>query len=238
MLGCRQRRRLRRHWLCCMELPAWNCPHGTARMEPPTITAITRLLKPRSVAVIGASADPTRTAGRPVHYLRRHGFTGEIWPVNPRVTSIEGLPCFPDVSALPRAPDVGLVLLSADRVLPVVRELAARGTAAAIILASGYGEAGPEGGERQRELVTAAGAMRLLGPNTMGLVNLIDNIPLSPSGALVMDRFPKGPIALVSQSGGILGSLLSRAAERGIGFSYLISTSNEEYLKQYAEIIC
>jgi acetate---CoA ligase (ADP-forming) len=189
--------------------------------------AITRLLKPRSVAVIGASADPSRTTGRPVHYLRKHGFTGDIWPVNPRVTSIEGLPCYPDIASLPRAPDVGLVLLGSDRVLQIVRDLAALGTPAAIILASGYSEAGEDGAKRQAELLEAAGTMRLLGPNTMGLVNLTDGIPLSPSGALVMDKFPKGPIALVSQSGGILGSLLSRAAERGIGFSKLISTSNE-----------
>jgi acetate---CoA ligase (ADP-forming) len=193
--------------------------------------AISRLLKPRSVAVIGASADASRTAGRPVHYLRKHGFAGDIWPVNPRVTSIEGLRCYPDIAALPKAPDVGLVLLGADRVLQAVRDLAARGTAAAIVLASGYGEAGEEGAKRQAELLAAAGNMRLLGPNTMGLVNLTDNIPLSPSGALVMDDFPKGPIALVSQSGGILGSLLSRAAQRGIGFSKLISTSNEADLE-------
>ncbi len=189
--------------------------------------AISRLLKPLSVAVIGASTDPSRTTGRPVHYLRKHGFTGDIWPVNPRVTSIEGLRCFPDIASLPSAPDVGLVLLGSDRVLQAVRELADLGTAAAIVLASGYGEAGEDGMKRQAELLQAAGNMRLLGPNTMGLVNLTDNIPLSPSGALVMDKFPKGPIALVSQSGGILGSLLSRAAERGIGFSKLISTSNE-----------
>jgi acetate---CoA ligase (ADP-forming) len=189
--------------------------------------AIARLLKPRSVAVIGASADPNRTTGRPVHYLRKHGFTGDIWPVNPRVAMIDGLRCYPDIAALPTAPDVGLVLLGADRVLQVVQELAARGTAAAIVLASGYSEAGPAGAIRQAALIEAAGTMRLLGPNTMGLVNLTDNIPLSPSGALVVDTFQKGPIAVVSQSGGILGSLLSRAAVRGIGLSKLISTSNE-----------
>jgi acetate---CoA ligase (ADP-forming) len=189
--------------------------------------AITRLLKPRSVAVIGASTDQSRTTGRPVHYLRKHGFSGDVWPVNPRVSIIEGLPCYPDIASLPRAPDVGLVLLGGDRVLQAVRELASLGTPTAIVLASGYSEAGEAGAKRQAELLVAAGKMRLLGPNTMGLVNLTDNIPLSPSGALVMDTFPKGPIALVSQSGGILGSLLSRAAERGIGFSKLISTSNE-----------
>jgi acetate---CoA ligase (ADP-forming) len=197
----------------------------------PPIDPVARLIKPRSVAVIGASADSSRTTGRPVHYLRKHGFAGDIWPVNPRVATIEGLPCYPDIAALPGVPDVGLVLLGSDRVLPVIRELAAIGTAAAIVLASGYGEAGAAGAVRQAELLAAAGPMRLLGPNTMGLVNLTDDIPLSPSGALVMDKFIKGGIAVVSQSGGILGSVLSRAKERGIGMSKLISTSNEADLE-------
>lgn len=189
--------------------------------------AIDRLLKPRSVAVIGASADPAKTAGRPVAYLVKHGFGGAIYPVNPKVDRIGGLRCYPDVASLPETPDVAIVLLGAERAHLAVRELAARGTAAAIVLASGYTETGEEGARRQQQLVEAAGAMRILGPNTIGLVNLTDAIVLSASGALEMDHFPAGPIGVVSQSGGILGSLLSRAAARGIGLSKLVSTSNE-----------
>ena len=191
------------------------------------MNAIARLLKPRSVAVIGASADAAKTAGRPVAYLRKHGFTGDIYPVNPRVDSIDGLRCYPDIASLPSAPDVAIVLLGAERAHVAVRDLAARGTAAAIVLASGYTETGEEGARRQQQLIEAAGAMRILGPNTIGLVNLTDNIVLSASGALEMDHFPVGGISVVSQSGGILGALLSRAAPRGIGLSKLISTSNE-----------
>jgi acyl-CoA synthetase (NDP forming) len=191
------------------------------------MNAISRLLKPRSVAVIGASADLNKTAGRPVSYLRKHGYTGEIYPVNPRVESISGLRCFADIASLPDVPDVGIVLLGAERAHIAVRELAALGTAAAIVLASGYTETGEAGAQRQRELIAAAGKMRLLGPNTIGLVNLTDNIVLSASGALEMDHFPVGSIGVVSQSGGILGALLSRAAARGVGLSKLVSTSNE-----------
>lgn len=190
-------------------------------------TALTRLLAPRSVAIIGASADAAKTAGRPVAYLQKHGFTGDIFPVNPRVEHINGLACYPDIAALPATPDVGIVLLGAERAHTAVRDLAARGTAAAIVLASGYTETGEEGARRQRQLLEAAGSMRILGPNTIGLVNLSDNIVLSASGALEMDHFPVGGIGVVSQSGGILGSLLSRAAARGIGLSKLVSTSNE-----------
>ncbi len=189
--------------------------------------AISVLLKPRSVAVIGASADPAKTAGRPVAYLAKHGFAGAIYPVNPRVDRIGGLRSYADIGSLPEAPDVGIVLLGAERAHEAVRELAARGTRAAIVLASGYAEVGPEGAARQAQLLEAAGSMRLLGPNTIGLVNLTDNITLSASGALEMDAFEAGRIGVVSQSGGILGALLSRAAARGIGLSKLVSTSNE-----------
>jgi acyl-CoA synthetase (NDP forming) len=189
--------------------------------------AISRLLQPRSVAVIGASADATKTAGRPVSYLIKHGFKGDIYPVNPKAERIGELRCYADVASLPAVPDVGIVLLGAERAHLAVRDLAERGCAAAIVLASGYTETGEDGARRQRQLVEAAGSMRLLGPNTIGLVNLTDNIVLSATGALEMEHFPVGSIGVVSQSGGILGALLSRAAARGIGLSKLISTSNE-----------
>lgn len=191
------------------------------------VNAISRLLQPRSVAIIGASADPTKTAGRPVAYLQKHGYAGHILPVNPKAERIGDLPCYADIASLPVVPDVGIVLLGAERAHLAVRDLAARGTAAAIVLASGYTETGEDGARRQRQLIEAAGSMRILGPNTIGLVNLTDKIVLSATGALEMDHFPVGGIGVVSQSGGILGSLLSRASARGIGLSKLISTSNE-----------
>ena len=146
--------------------------------------AISRLLQPRSVAVIGASGDPAKTAGRPVSYLLKHGFTGKVYPVNPKLDRIGDLPCYRDVASLPEVPDVGIVLLGAERAHLAVRDLAARGAAAAIVLASGYTETGEEGARRQQQLVEAAGGMRILGPNTIGLVNLTDDIVLSASGAV------------------------------------------------------
>jgi acyl-CoA synthetase (NDP forming) len=190
-------------------------------------SSIDRLLQPRSVAVIGASADLSKTAGRPVAYLQKHGFVGLIMPVNPKADRIGDLPCYADIASLPETPDVALVLLGAERAHLAVKELSARGCAAAIVLASGYTETGEDGARRQKQLMQAAGDMRILGPNTIGLVNLTDSIVLSASGALEMDQFPVGSIGVVSQSGGILGSLLSRATARGIGLSKLISTSNE-----------
>ena len=191
------------------------------------MSQINALLNPKSIAVIGASADPKKTSGLPVSYLLKHGFKGSIYPVNPKATEIQGLTCYPNVEALPEAPDVGLVLLNAKRSIEAVRSLAQLGCKAAVVLASGYAEAGETGQALQDELKEAAGSMRILGPNTIGLVNLSAGIPLSASGALEVSELPKGSVAVVSQSGGILGALLSRAAGRGIGLSSLISTSNE-----------
>jgi acyl-CoA synthetase (NDP forming) len=189
--------------------------------------AIQKLMKPGSIAVIGASTDPKKTAGRPIVYLQKHHFKGRIYPVNPRVEEIAGLKCYPDIASLPEAPDVALIMVGTDKVQSAVKELAALGVPAAIVLTSGFAEHGPEGLKRQEELIAAAGKMRILGPNTIGMVNVTDDIPLSPSSALEMDEFPKGSVSVISQSGGILGSLLSRATASGVGLSKLVSTSNE-----------
>jgi acyl-CoA synthetase (NDP forming) len=189
--------------------------------------AIQKLMEPRSIAVIGASTDPKKTAGRPIAYLQKHHFKGKIYPVNPRVEEIAGLKCYPDIDSLPETPDVAIIMVGTDKALSAVQELAALGTPAAIVLTSGFAEHGPEGLKKQEELIAAAGAMRILGPNTIGMVNITDDIPLSPSSALEMDQFPKGAVSVISQSGGILGSLLSRATACGLGLSKLVSTSNE-----------
>ena len=188
---------------------------------------ISRLMNPRSVAVIGASGDAQKTSGRPIAFLRKHGFEGRLYPVNPRYTEIDGLTCYPSIAALPEVPDAAIILLGPERANQAVAELAAMGTPAAIVLAGGYGEAGEAGIARQQALQQARGNMRILGPNTIGLINLTQGITLSASGALDQEALRAGNIAVISQSGGILGSLLSRGAAAGIGFSKLVATSNE-----------
>ncbi|MEH6776381.1 MAG: CoA-binding protein, partial [Cereibacter changlensis] len=131
-------------------------------------TALDALFKPSSVAVVGASADASKTGGRPVAYLQKHGFSGAIWPINPKAAEIAGLKSYAAVDDLPAAPDAAIVLLGAERAHLAVRDLARRGTKLAIVLASGFGEAGEAGMARQLQLREAAGGMRLLGPNTIG----------------------------------------------------------------------
>ncbi|MBB4320436.1 acyl-CoA synthetase (NDP forming) [Agrobacterium tumefaciens] len=191
------------------------------------MTFIQALLNPTSVVVVGASSDPNKLTGRPIAYLQQHGYQGQIYPINPRSEMIGELKCYADAQSLPEAPDLGLVLVGANRVIDAVRGLSAAGTKAAVVLASGFGEAGEEGQRLQAQLREAAGSMRILGPNTIGLVNLTDGIMLTASGAMDMKDFRTGGIAVLSQSGGILGSLLSRGVARGIGFSKLVATGNE-----------
>ena len=190
-------------------------------------SALDRLFRPKSVALIGASTDPKKIGGRPLHFLKKHGFTGDIWPVNPNAEEIDGLPCFTDIASLPGTPDLAIVLLGPRHVEQALKDLALRKTGAAIVLAGGFAETGEGGATRQQALIEAADGMRVLGPNTIGLLNMTDGITLSASGALdVEDRFAGG-VAVVSQSGGILGSLLSRASAQGTGLSLMAATGNE-----------
>ncbi|WP_316184370.1 MULTISPECIES: acetate--CoA ligase family protein [unclassified Bradyrhizobium] len=189
------------------------------------------LFNPRSIAIVGASADATKTAGLPVRFLRQQTYEGEIFPVNPRVAEIDGLRCYKNIEALPVSPDVAMVLLGSAHAVQAVRELAAKGTKYAIVLAGGFGESGEDGLERQQQLRDAAGDMRILGPNTIGLVNVSNAVPLSASGALSAGTLLKGSVSVVSQSGGILGALLSRLTANGVGLSKLIATGNEADLE-------
>lgn len=186
-----------------------------------------RLFRPRSVALIGASSDPGKIGGRPLHFLVKHGFTGNIWPVNPNAESIEGLPCYRNIESLPGGPDVAIVLVGPAHAEKSIRALREIGTGAAVVLAGGFGETGEDGLCRQNALLEAAGEMRLLGPNTIGLMNMTDGITLSASGALDAEDRYTGGVAVISQSGGILGSLMSRAAAQGVGLSQLVATGNE-----------
>ena len=124
--------------------------------------AIQKLMEPRSIAVIGASTDPKKTAGRPIAYLQKHHFKGKIYPVNPRVEEIAGLKCFPDINSLPETPDVAIVMVGTDKALSAVKELAALGTPAAIVLTSGFAEHGPEGLKKQESLAPILVAWSIL----------------------------------------------------------------------------
>jgi acyl-CoA synthetase (NDP forming) len=187
------------------------------------------LLAPRRIALIGASADEGRLTARPQRYLRRHGFAGELFPVNPRAATVLGEKGYASLADIPGEIDFAYILLGTDQVEAQVTACAARGIPVACVLADGFAEAGPEGAALQARVLAAAKAsgVRLLGPNSMGIVNLRQGTALTTNAALEAESLPAGRVALVSQSGSMMGALLSRGAARGLGFSHLIGTGNE-----------
>jgi acyl-CoA synthetase (NDP forming) len=187
------------------------------------------LLAPRRIALIGASADAGRLTARPQRYLRRHGFTGDLFPVNPRAAEVLGEPAYASLEAIPGEIDFAYILLGTEQVEAQVAACAARGIPVACVLADGFAEAGPAGAALQARVVAAAkaGGVRLLGPNSMGAVNLHARTALTTNAAFEAESLPSGRVALISQSGSMMGALLSRGAARGLGFSHLIGTGNE-----------
>jgi acetate---CoA ligase (ADP-forming) len=187
------------------------------------------LLRPRSIAIIGASDDPTRIGGRPLAYLRQRGFAGAIWPVNPNRPQVQGLPAFADVAALPDAPDAAVIAIPGEGAIAAVAQLAARGCKAGIVFTAGFAEIGPEGAAMQDRLVAAARTqgMRLVGPNCLGLFNAAHGyFPIF--SASFENGWPKpGRLGIISQSGAYGSHLFAAARDRGIGTPVLATTGNE-----------
>lgn len=187
------------------------------------------LLRPRSVAVIGASADVTRIGGRTLRHLREVGFTGDIYPVNPGRDEVQGLKAYRSLEDIPGKVDAAVLAIPTDAVLPAVEACARKGVGGAVVLSAGFAEMGGEGVVRQQrmtELARGAG-MRLLGPNCLGMFNLHANSFLSFSGIFDQVKGRLGRLGLVSQSGGYAGEVVLSAQAVGLDFGVWITTGNE-----------
>jgi acetate---CoA ligase (ADP-forming) len=187
------------------------------------------LLSPQSIALIGASADETKTGGRPLRYLLRHGYAGKIYPVNPRVKKIGELDCYPDLASIPGPVDHAFIMLSGDAAVAAVLACSAAKIPCATILAGGFAEAGERGAALQEKLlqVSRDGNVRLLGPNSIGMINPVSGATLSANAMLELPELVTGRTAVISQSGSMIGAFLSHGAARHVGFSKLISVGNE-----------
>ena len=187
------------------------------------------LLRPASVAVIGASNDPTRIGGRPIRYLREAGFSGQVHPVNPKHDQVQGLPAFPHISAVPEGVDLAIVAVPAAAVVDTVAACAARGVRVAVIYSAGFAEMGAEGRRHQRRLadIAAETGLRIVGPNCLGVYNSELGFFATFSTTLE-DGFPApGSVALVSQSGAYGSHLSLLARKRNIDIRYWVTTGNE-----------
>lgn len=198
--------------------------------EFPSTEDLQALLRPRGIAIVGASADLGKFSGRLVPALAAGRFAGRIYPVNPRYREMAGLPCFPSVGQVPDPCDLAIVAVPAPHVPSVLREAADRGIGAAVVMSSGFDEVGPEGQARAAELRALAGRIRIYGPNCPGLWQIRDGVVYTFSSQYRPDALRPGPIGLVTQ-GGALGRAVLDAMDLGAGFSYWFSTGNEADLE-------
>lgn len=185
------------------------------------------LLEPRSVAIVGASDDPSKPTGRPQRFLAQAGYQGATYLVNPRRDTVQGVRAWPSLSALPEVPDHVYVMTGADAAVEAVGEAARLGVPVVTVLASGFAEEGATGREREDRLRAAAGATRVVGPSSLGVVNPRSGVLLTGNAAFGEPDTPCGGIFVASQSGSVIGALVSRARGRGIGFAGLVSTGGE-----------
>ena len=196
---------------------------------PPAGGLLGPLFSPSSVAFYGASNDTAKMAGRPFHFLLKHGFEGRAYPINRNRDTVLGHRAYPDLAALPETPEHVFVLLPTEAVETALEECAAAGVRVATVFAGGYAETGAEGAARQRRLVDIArpAGMRLVGPNCLGMINPHRKLALSAANVLELDRLIPGTITVISQSGSLTGTILSRGRDLEIGFAKLISVGNE-----------
>ena len=184
---------------------------------------------PRSVALVGASATPGKLTARPLEFLRAHGYAGQIFPVNPSRASVMGLPAYPSISAIPEAVEHAYVLLDTEAAIVAVEECAKVGVKVVSVLADGFAEAGADGRRRQDHIkkVAAESGILLIGPNSTGIVATHSGFTCTTNAAFASSRLTRGRIAVLSQSGSLIGTLLSRGEARGIGYSTFVSVGNE-----------
>jgi len=186
------------------------------------------LFRPRSVAIIGASSDPTRIGGRPVRFTK-YGFKGPIVPINPNQREIQGLTAYASIKDAPGEIDQAIIAVPAKAAMQAADDCIAKGVKAAVMFSSGFAETGAEGRAMQTELARrcAAGGMKLVGPNSLGMLNT--RIGLYSTFSSYFDPlWPRiGPVGIVSQSGAFGTYFLAVAAERGLGFSHCVATGNE-----------
>jgi acetate---CoA ligase (ADP-forming) len=187
------------------------------------------LLSPSRIALVGASDDPQKATSRPLAFLRDGGSRAQVYVVNRHGREVGGSPAYQSLTALPEVPDHVFIMTPAAGVLDTVHQCASMGVPVATILSGGFAEEGEAGLRLQQELVECAraGSVRLLGPNSLGLVNLHESLRLTGNAFFAEEQLPVGGTFVASQSGSLIGALVSRGAAKGVGFSTVISVGGE-----------
>ena len=187
------------------------------------------LFNPRSVAIIGASQDPTRIGGRPLRYLKESGFQGAIWPINPRRDRVQELEARRDIADVPGTIDAAIVAVRAERVLEAIEACAEHGVRVAVVFTSGFAETDATGAARQRRMgeIARASGMRILGPNCLGVYNAAIGYLATFTATVDVQRPRPGSVAIVSQSGAYGSHLGLLARRRRIDVGLWVTTGNE-----------
>jgi len=195
----------------------------------PARNALDRLIRPRSVAILGASDKPSALGNQVLANLERHGFTGDIHLINPKRDSIAGRACLRSVADLPEGVDAAVLAIPGGAVLDTIRALAARGVGAAVIFSAGFAEGGEEGLAAQRDVarIAAESGMVVEGPNCLGMTNYIDGIPLTFVQTPTERLNGRPGIGIVSQSGAMAVVLGTTLMSKELGISISVSTGNE-----------
>lgn len=202
-------------------------------------TSLSVALAPRSIAVLGASDNPHKVGGRPIAFMKQYGFAGGIYPVNPAREEVQGVKAYPSLDALPEVPDLVVVAVGGEEGVRMVEQSAAAGVKAAVVMASGYAEAGPEGKLLQARMLDAArkAGMRLIGPNCQGLANFATGAIANFSTIFYEEPGVDGPLAIIGQSGAATQSIYALARVRGLNARYVHATGNEADVT-VAELLC
>ena len=185
------------------------------------------LFAPRAVALVGASGDAKKNTARPQRFLARHGYAGRVLPINPTRAEVQGAKAYRSVADAPAPVDHAFIMI--PEVEQAIEDCGRLGVPVASIFSDGFADVGPEGAARQARLVARARELgvRLLGPNSMGVIDIPGRLALTVNAVLEMDALPAGGASIVSQSGTMIGTVLSRGAARGLGFAKLVSVGNE-----------
>ena len=198
----------------------------------------------KHIVIVGASSDPGRVGGRPIAFLQRLGYAGQISPVNPNRAEVAGLTCYPDVAAVPGDPELALIAVAGEAAVAAVAACGKRGIHAAIVFTAGFGEVGKEGQELEGRLLDAAGRhdVRLCGPNTLGIISAPERVAATFATSLdATETLEPGCVGLISQSGA-LGAFMHREAQlQQLPLRHFVATGNEvdltagDYLQHMVE---
>jgi acetate---CoA ligase (ADP-forming) len=206
--------------------------HRRAAVATDVAGDLETLLRPSSVAIVGASEDPFTYSGASVGNLLKTGFEGKIFPISLSRETVQGVPAFRSILDVGEAIDTAILAVPTTAVLPVLAECVEKGIGTVTIVSSGFGEdaAGPEGAERARELAAfiERTGVRVLGPNTAGLANLLDGyVPRAANNGLDPARTRAGGIALLTQSGAMGNTVFNRAQAHGVGIGLTVATGGQ-----------